>query len=334
MKIHNAGSYDSPLKATLKGISDLFRKQSRDGRLHETDRLDGMTVLVTGASSGLGFATSKELARRGARVIMACRSGIPEKGEQISRETGSDHILMVHVDLSNIDSIRALVDELKDKNIILNTIICNAAVVPRISRKTKQGLEEMFTVNYLAKFIFIRWLLDENLIQGKDGMFPRLIIVSSESHRNPKAYDWDGFGKYKDYSMNKTVELYGYYKLLLTTFINELSRRLNQGGLKISVFSLCPGPVNSNIAREAPALFQPLLKLTFSIFFNPPSKAAEPVVYLCVSKELEGKPLDYFFMWERKAMDSKASDEANGKKLWYLTEKLLESIRVGFTREI
>jgi NAD(P)-dependent dehydrogenase (short-subunit alcohol dehydrogenase family) len=152
---------------------------------------------------------------------------------------------------------------------------------------------------------------------------PRIIIVSSESHRNPKEYDWDGFGKYKDYGIKKTVELYGYYKLLLTTFAIELSRRLNPDGEKnYSVFSLCPGPINSGIAREAPGLFQPLLKLVFTLFFRSPEKAAVPVIYLASANELEGKPFDYLFLMNRKEIDELASDPGNGKKLWEEAENL------------
>jgi NAD(P)-dependent dehydrogenase (short-subunit alcohol dehydrogenase family) len=334
MNVKKTGSYDSPLKATLKGISDLFKKQQKDIDLKESDRLDGRTVMVTGASSGLGFATSLDLAKRGARVIMACRSGIPEKGEEIRHRSGSDKIEMISVDLSDIDSIKILVNELKTKDIKLNALICNAAVVPRISRKTKQGLEEMFMVNYLAKFLLIRWLLDENLIVPADNSLPRIIIVASESHRNPRAFNWENFGKYKDYGMNKTVELYGYYKLLLTTFVNELSRRLNSENLKISVFSLCPGPVNSNIAREAPRLFQPLLKVIFGIFFNSPEKAAVPVVYMVASKDLEGKSLDYLFMFERKDMDEKTMDREHGERLWVLSEHLLNDLGVKFKKSL
>ena len=334
MKENKKGSYDSPVKATLKGILDLFKKQQKVGALSESDRLDGISVLITGASSGLGFATALGLAKRGAYVIMACRSGIPEKGEEIKRESGSDLIEMMHVDLSDMESIKALVDQLKAKGIKLNMIICNAAVVPRVSRKTRQGLEEMFMVNYLAKFLLIRWLLDEGLLETVNKRLPRIIVVSSESHRNPKAFNWDNFGKYKDYGMNKTVELYGYYKLLLTTYINELSRRLNPVDTKISVFSLCPGPVNSNIAREAPKLFQPLLKLIFSIFFNSPEKAAVPVLYLAISKDLEGKAIDYLFMWERKDMDEKTVDITNGRKLWKSSEQLLKDLGIVFRKSL
>jgi len=333
MNNKETGSYDNPVTATLKGITDLFKKQQKAGELKDSDRLEGKTVMITGASSGLGFATAAELAKRGARVIMACRSGIPEKGEEIQHKSGSHMVEMIHVDLSDISSIRNLISELKTRKVKINILICNAAVVPRSSRKTRQGLEEMFMVNYLAKYLMIRWILDEGLLQlnGKD--LPRIIIVSSESHRNPKAYDWANFGKYKDYGMNKTVELYGYYKLLLTTFVNELSRRLNNDGVRISVFSLCPGPVNSNIARETPRFFQPLLKLIFSLFFRSPSKAAIPLVYLAISKDLEGKALDYLFIFERKNMDKKTQDPENGKRLWELSEVLLDELGIKFNKK-
>jgi len=143
-------------------------------------------------------------------------------------------------------------------------------------------------------------------------------------------FDWEGFGKYKEYGMKKTVELYGYYKLLLTTFAMELSRRLNPGSdTNISVFSLCPGPVNSNIAREAPGLFQPLLKLVFSLFFKSPEKAAVPVIYLASSKEPEGKPFDYLFLMNRKDIDELASDPENGKKLWEVSETLRKQLSMS-----
>jgi len=331
MSKKNSGKYDNPFSATLKGISDLIKKQEKAGELLDTDRLDGKTVMITGASSGLGYATALDLAKRGAHIIMACRSGIPEKGEQIKKLSGSSRIDMIHVDVSDIDSIKELVNQLETKNEKLDILICNAAIVPRISRKTKQDLEEMFVVNYLAKYLLIRSLWEKQLFNLNDSEIPRIIIVSSESHRNPKEYRWDEFGVYQTYGINKTVELYGYYKLLLTTLVNELSRRFNnKSGTKISVFSLCPGPVNSNIAREAPALVQPLLKLVFSIFFKSPRKAAEPVVYLAASKDFNNKQIDYLFMMSRKDMDEKTMDPINGQTLWDLSEKLLSKIGVKF----
>jgi hypothetical protein len=92
------------------------------------------------------------------------------------------------------------------------------------------------------------------------------------------------------------------------------------------ISALCPGPVNSNIAREAPALFQPLLKLVFRLFFRSPKKACRPVVYLAASQETEGRAMDYLFLMQRKKMDEKATDPDNGRQLWELTEDLVSRL--------
>ncbi|MBK6484494.1 MAG: SDR family NAD(P)-dependent oxidoreductase [Chitinophagaceae bacterium] len=280
--------YSNAFTATLSGITDLFRKQKNVVSLSDKERLDGKNILITGASSGLGFEAAVQLAKRGAHIWMACRSGIPEKGEQVKKRSGSNHVEMMHVDLSDLDSIVALVNKLKAASVKLDILVDNAGMVPNKSRKTKQGLEEMFVVNYLSKYCLTRLLLDHNLFNNPDNNIPRIIYVVSESHRNPGAFDWDNFGAYKEYSMGKTVEYYGYYKLLLATFANELSRKINSPDqVNYSVFALCPGPVNSNIAREAPAIFKPLLKAVFKIFFRSPEVAVQPVIYFAASPEVK-----------------------------------------------
>ena len=342
--------YSNPVASTLEGIRAQFVKEPPAGVLRDTDRLDGKTVLVDGASSGLGLAIATEVARRGAKVIMACRSGIPEKGELVKKRSGNSDVHMVHVDFSDFNSILHLASSIKHP---LDLYVCNAAIVPASSRKTKQGLEEMFMVNYLSKFYFVNLLLEKGLFRGheeyevrrsggqevigaervpetdnRQPSIPRIIFVSSESHRNPEEFDWEGFGKYKDYGMKTTVELYGYYKLLLTTFVSELSRRLNPNAhTACSVFSLCPGPVNSNIAREAPSVFKPLMKVVFRLFFKSPDKAMLPVIYLATSNDLEGKPFDYLFKMARKPIDEKAADPANGQRLWEMSEQLVHQYK-------
>jgi hypothetical protein len=68
------------------------------------------------------------------------------------------------------------------------------------------------------------------------------------------------------------------------------------------------------------------MKLIFTLFFASPRKAAEPVVYLAISKDMEGKPFDYLFKMSRKEIDEKASDGVNGKKLWKMSENLIQSL--------
>ena len=323
--------YNSPLSATYKGISDLFKKQVRVGELQPNERLDGKKVLIDGSSSGLGLATAKDLARLGAEVIMAVRSGIPEKGEEVKKASGSEKVHMLYVDMSDFDTVKNLVKEVKAKFGKIDILILNSAVVSKKAKKTKYGLEEMFTVNFLSKFYFANLMLKEDMFVKNGKELPRIIFVSSESHRNPEAFEWDDFGNFKDYGMGKSVERYGYYKLLMTTFSQELSRRLNPNQHpEYSVFALCPGPVNSNIAREAPAVFQPLMKLIFKAFFRSPETACEPVIYLTASKAVEGKPTDYLFLMSRKEIDEKATNPENGKKLWKMTEELLKKHNISF----
>ncbi len=345
MQENSPKRYNNPFTATLTGIRDLFKKQVPAGELKLTDRLDGKTVLVDGSSSGLGFAVAVDAARRGATLIMACRSGIPQMGERVKKMSGNSRVYMLPVDFADVNSIRSLVDRLvpgQDHKALpfegyngIDILVCNAGIVPKQSRKTPQGLEEMFMVNYFSKFLFVNILLEKRCIReaianeaGSQVIDPsRIIFVASESHRNPEAFDWEAFGKYRDYSIGKSIELYGYYKLLLTTFSVELSRRLNpEGKTRFSVFSMCPGPVNSNIAREAPKIFIPLMKVVFGIFFRSPAKAAVPVLYLCASPDVAGKPFDYLFLMGRREVDSKASDPENGRKLWELSELLSQRV--------
>ena len=319
--------YKSPVAAIFTGISDLFKRSEQELSTHDLPSLDGKKVLITGASSGLGFATAVELARRGAYVIMAVRSGIPNKGEEVKNLSGSKKVDMIHMDLSNLESLESFVEELKEKFGLIDIIVCNAAMVAKNSRPIKQGLDEMFVVNYFAKFLMVKQLTNGTLLNHAGPDLPRIIFVASESHRNAQAFDWEGFGTYEPYGIKQSVAMYGYYKLLLLTMASELSRRLNQEGkVQCSVFALCPGPVNSNIAREAPLLFQPLLKLVFGIFFRSPKKASQPVIYLAASKEIEGKTGTYLFLMQKKDMDEKARDPENGSRLWELSEKLEKQI--------
>ena len=322
-------NYNNPFQATLTGILDLFKKRNRIGTLSPSERLDGKKILIDGASSGLGLATAIELAKLGGTVIMAVRSGFPQKAEVVKQKSLSEKVFIHQVDFSDFESIIKLVNEIKSKHGQLDIVICNAAMVAKKGVQTKSGLEQMFMVNYFSKFVFIQLLLKNNCIKTDFAEKPRIIFVTSESHRNSATFRWNEFGIFTPFSVGKTVELYGYYKLLLVTYARELSRRLNENGNQVSVFALCPGPVNSNIARESPPLFKPLLSLVFTIFFRSPKKASEPVVYLSASKEQEGKIFDYLFLMDRKPIDEKAEDPENGKKLWELSEELLKKLKVN-----
>jgi NAD(P)-dependent dehydrogenase (short-subunit alcohol dehydrogenase family) len=310
------GNYDNAFTATMKGISDLLFKKNRGEAVPEDLKVKGKTVLITGASSGLGFATAKQLSVAGADLLMAVRSGIPEKGEQIEMMSGNK-VTMLHLDLADFSMIDEFLNNLESLKKPIDIFINNAAVVALEARKTSQGLDEMFAVNYLAPFYLINQLVQRNLLAPE----AKMIIVSSESHRNPKAFEWEKFGLFETFGFNETVSKYGYYKLLLTTFAVELSRQVNY---KVRV--LCPGPVNSNIAREAPALLKPVLSAVFGLFFRSPEKATAPIRYFVADDS--AVPLDYMFLTERKEIDQKALEPSDGERLWLESAALLE--KIGF----
>lgn len=329
------GRFKSPVEAVLTGLKDLFGKQDLEDRFNPSDRIEGKTCLVTGANSGLGFATAVQLAQRGGRVIMACRSGIPDAGEKVKQLSGSDHITMMRVDLSDIAEIHKFCDEIRDKNISLDLVILNAGVTPPKARRTKQGLDEMFMVNYLANFILMHRFLKDGVIPNQafagnahpEGDRPRVLFISSDSHQGASAIDYEEFGKYFDYGVSKAINNYSYFKLVLNTFAVELSKRLNdKDKIDVSVNVMCPGPVNTNIARDAPTFLKAFIKLIFLLFFRSPMKAARPVTYLCCSPDLEGKSTEYLHMFNQKKMDEKCYDSLEGTKLWKASAEVWKSI--------
>jgi NADP-dependent 3-hydroxy acid dehydrogenase YdfG len=103
------GRFDNPVVAALAGFWDIFRKQENADKLNDSHRFDGKSCIITGANSGLGFALAVEMARRGAHVIMAGRSRIPEAGEKVKKKSGSGKVEMRYLDLSNIETIHAFV---------------------------------------------------------------------------------------------------------------------------------------------------------------------------------------------------------------------------------
>jgi NAD(P)-dependent dehydrogenase (short-subunit alcohol dehydrogenase family) len=328
------GRFDNPVIASLAGFWDRFRKQELASHLTEDDRFDGKTVLVTGANSGLGFAITVEIARRGGHVIMACRSQIPGAGEKAKRLSKSSSIEMRYLDLSKINTIHDFVNGLKNDGITLDVTILNAGVTPAKARKTDSGQDEMFLVNYLSNVILTKLLTGAGLININDnnnnaGFRPRIIFISSDSHQGSSYIDYDEFGRYFDYGVSKAIANYSYFKLVLNTYATELSRRVNKDGFRAGINVICPGPVNSNIVKEAPFLLRIVLKAIFTIIFKSPAKACKPVVYMAISPDFEGRTNEYLHMFRPKKMDPKVYELEEGRKLWERSGELLTTLRVS-----
>ena len=321
------GRFTNPVVASLAGVKDFFAKQELAGRDSEKDRADGKTVLITGANSGLGFAMALEFARRGARVLMAGRSKIPEAGERVKKLSGSESVEMHFLDLSKIDSIHSFVRSLADQKIQVDICILNAATALPGSRETASGQDEMFLVNYLSNVILTRLLLSKSVIILNDSApLSRMIFISSDSHQGATHIDYNEFGRFFKYGVSKGISNYSYFKLVLNTYATELSRRINGDSVKISINVICPGPVHSNIVKEAPWLLRMTLKGIFWVVFKSPAKAARPVVYMALSPDYEGLSNEYLHMFNPKKMDPKVYEDSEGEKLWTASMDLLRSI--------
>lgn len=335
MSDKNNSTYGNPVLATLNGIVDLFRHKEPIGEIRDSDRLDGLTCLVTGANSGLGKAIAIDFARRGGHVIMACRSGIPEAGEEVKQASGSDKVDMVKLDLSDIQAIRACCATLKQQGVKLDRVVLNAGLVPQKPLKTKQGFEMMFGVHALGNRVFVQQLLHDGSIanssfaespNAEPGKIPRIVFVSSETHRSGTPIELDSLGQPVEYSAMGSIAQYGHSKLVMTNYAMELSRRLNPGNtVEVAVHALCPGPINSNIAREAPKAFKPILKAVMGLMFASPEKAARPAIYLSSSPDVEGQTGLYVHLMVKKDAAAQALDPQLGRAVWTRMQSLIDA---------
>jgi len=325
-------SYHNPVSATVDGLLGLFRRHPPIGQLMPEDRLDGLTCLVTGANSGLGLGTARALAKRGARLILACRSGIPQTAEMLKRETGNQQIEMVALDLSDFAAIDRCCAELREKGVRLDRVILNAGIVPPKPLRTAQGYEMMFGVHFLGNMRFILGLLRDGTIPNGvyannrvAGQRPRIVFVSSESHRSGLPIDMATLGQFVPYTTMGSIAHYGHSKLVMNAFARELARRLSPGGtIQVAVHYLCPGPVNSNIARGAPAWIKPLLGSVMSMLFVSPDKACAPVVYLTAARAIEDRTDIYLHLMSEKLPAAQACDPLLARQVWDAGLRMLQ----------
>jgi len=329
---------NNPLGATLAAFGQRVGRRQGGLGLATGQRLDGATVLVTGANSGLGKAIAIELAARGARLLLACRSGIPEAGEEIARAAGGAAVEMLPVDLGDLASVRRLCDTLRDRGERIDVLVCNAGVMPRQSRRTAQGFEQMFQVNFLANVLLSRRLLEDGVIPNRSlartpaaarqGAIPRIVFVSSEVHRSAPPIDADTLGQYVEYGTLTGMKQYAHTKLAVCTYATELARRLrapgDATGVDVAVHAICPGPVDSNMAREAPVWMKPLLRPLMRLFFASPAEAARPVTYLAAAAAIEGQTDLYLHRSDAKPTADAARDAERGRRIWQAAWALLE----------
>jgi retinol dehydrogenase-12 len=212
----------------------------------------GLTYLVTGGNTGIGLATARELASRGGRVFLACRS--EAKGSHavasIVAATGNANVSFLPLDLADLASVRACADAFLATGQPLNVLINNAGLAGQHGL-TSDGFEVTFGVNHLGHFALTTALLDRLIASAP----ARVVTVSSDAHYDAKGIDFTALRR-RARSITG-LHAYAVSKLCNVLFTQELARRLD--GQQVTTYALHPGVVASDIWRRVPAPVRPLL---------------------------------------------------------------------------
>lgn len=209
--------------------------------------VSGKTVLITGATSGIGRAAALALAARGAdlAVVGRDRGRLDALVSELDRRTGAGAATFV-ADLGDLGQVRSVAAEIASSLSRLDVLINNAGIAALRPRVGPDGFDEMLATNYLGPFL----LTHELIPLLRESAPSRIVITGSEAHRLPGRVDADSFenlGRYR----GPTAQLaYGRTKLLDVLFADELARRL--AGTGVSVNSACPGLVGTGLVREVP----------------------------------------------------------------------------------
>ena len=205
-------------------------------------KMNGKTVIITGANTGIGKETAIDLAKRGAKVIIACRNKdkAMEALQDIKKQSEIENITFKKLDLSSLSSVRKFSEEILQEEERIDVLINNAGVMFTPYTLTEDGFELQFGVNHLGHFLLTNLLLD----RIKDTPASRIVVVSSHGHY-PGYLDFEDMMWKKNYQSQRS---YFRSKLANVMFARELSKRLLETG--VTVYSLHPGSVNTELSRH------------------------------------------------------------------------------------
>lgn len=281
--------------------------------------LVGKVVIVTGANNGIGYESAKNLAERGARVILACRNvgrGTAAR-DKIIAATGNRDVHFIQLDLASFASVRTFADNVISNENRLDILINNAGIHKTDNVKTEDGLFVGMQTNHFGPFLLTSLLLP--LL--KSSAPSRIINVSSMAYRSG-VLDFDNINMEKETKETfSTFRAYQTSKLCNVLITSELDRILKGSG--VTVNCLHPGVVDTELIAEVqiPAL-KYLLPL-FKYFMKNPWEGAQTTIYLAVSSEVENISGKFFSDCRIQTLTQKAQDKELARTLWEVSERLV-----------
>ncbi|KAK2140137.1 hypothetical protein LSH36_1471g00003 [Paralvinella palmiformis] len=306
----------------LIGVGLYFISKYSNGCSYNPDlRIDNKVVILTGGNTGIGKETVKDLVKRGAKVYMGCRS--LEKAQKaiddIKKETGvsDDNVVLLHLDLTSLSSIREFVDEFKKREYQLDILINNAGIMFAPYNITVDGFEQTIASNYLGHFLLTHLLADILLASAPS----RIVTLSSLGHLFG-TIDFDDFmgEKNKDWPFFHKGYAYPQSKLANILLAKELARRLDDTG--VTSYAVHPGTVNTDLYRYS-LPFQVAMFLA-SPFIKDTYHGARTSIYCAIEPGLEKNSGEYFSDCAATQPSAEARDVNVAKRLWDMSIDLVK----------
>ncbi len=271
-------------------------------------------ALVTGGNAGIGFATAKALAQKGAHVYIVARdkTKAEEAVKNIITDTGNKNVDYFLADFSSQTSIRKVVSEIKSRVNVIDVLINNAGGTFLEFGLTEDGIEKTIATNHFAYFLLTNLLLE----QIKKSAQGRIVNVASGSHYRGKI-NFESFAQNKGYFVMKA---YGQSKLANVLFTNELAERLS--GTNVTVNSLHPGFVKTKIGNKNATWYSGLFWSIVTLGAISVEEGAQTSVYLATSPDVKHITGKYFDKCKPKQPSKLALDKNLGKELWKKSEEL------------
>ncbi|KAJ8403912.1 hypothetical protein AAFF_G00347800 [Aldrovandia affinis] len=280
---------------------------------------EGKTALVTGANTGIGKATALDLARRGARVILACRSKVRAEAAvfDIRRESGNNEVMYMLLDLASLKSVRSFAENFLKTEPRLDLLINNAGMMG--PGRTEEGFDMAFGVNHLGHFLLTRLLLE----RLKEAEQSRVVNVAGLLYR-AGAVDFASLRAQSGPAPGRSswghVRSYCNSKLCNVLFTRELANQLE--GTSVTCYCLHPGVIDTEFCRGM-ALWQRLFLLPVAkLFFLDVEAGAQTTLHCALQEGIEPFSGRYFSSCAVQEVSAKARDDAVARKLWEVSETL------------
>lgn len=270
------------------------------------------TVLISGATSGIGLVTARELARQGAKVVIIGRN--PARADasvrSIRQDTGNPRVEGLVADLSSQAEVRRLADEFRQRYERLDILINNAGAVFYQRRLSADGLEMTLALNHLSHFMLTNLLLD--MLQESPA--PRIINVSSSAHRLARV-DPERLNHHRMYT---GWTAYSQTKLMNILFTYELARRMDD---HFAVNCLHPGFVATNFGKSNGGIFRPMFEF-FDIAAISPERGARTVIYLASAPEAGTSSGQYYVNCKPRPSSKESYKTDTARRLWDASREL------------